>query len=326
MAFTVNEFRDLLEILRTRPEWKEELRRELLGEELLSLPSLVRELTKAIEEMNKRLYRVQQDVEVLKADVAELKTDVTVLKTDVAELKTDVTVLKADVAELKTDVTVLKADVAELKTDVTVLKADVAVLKADVAELKTDVTVLKADVAELKTDVTVLKADVAVLKADVAELKADVTVLKTDVASLKGESLERKYRERPFVYFRRIVRKPKILTDGELDDLLSAALDNGVLTEADVEEISRLDAVVRGRRLSDDCIVYLAVEISAKIDRYDVERAVRRARLLEKLPGVVAMPVVAGEALTSEGAQTAKQVAAWTVTDGYAVEGATLSA
>ena len=254
MAFTVNDFRDLLEIIRTMPEWKEALRRELLGEEILSLPALIRDLLKVIEEMNKRLYRVEQDVEVLKADVE-------------------------------------------------VLKADVEVLKADVG---------------------VLKADVEVLKADVEVLKADVGVLKTDVATLKGDSLERKYRERPFVYFRRILRKPKLLSDSELDDLLSQAQADGVLNDAEVEEISRLDAVVRGRRISDDRAAYLAVEVSVTIDARDVARAVQRAKLLEKIPGVVALPVVAGEKLTPEGISALKQSAAWVVLDGQARPGAEL--
>jgi cell division protein FtsB len=247
MAFTVNDFRDLLEIIRTMPEWKEALRRELLGEEILSLPALIRDLLKVIEEMNKRLYRVEQDVEVLKADVE-------------------------------------------------VLKADVGVLKADVG----------------------------VLKADVEVLKADVGVLKTDVATLKGDSLERKYRERPFVYFRRILRKPKLLSDSELDDLLSQAQADGVLNDAEVEEISRLDAVVRGRRISDDRAAYLAVEVSVTIDARDVARAVQRAKLLEKIPGVVALPVVAGEKLTPEGISALKQSAAWVVLDGQARPGAEL--
>ncbi len=219
MAFTVNDFRDLLEIIRTMPEWKEALRRELLGEEILSLPALVRDLLKAIEEMNKRLYRVEQDVEVL---------------------------------------------------------------------------------------------------------KTDVEALKTDVAALKGDSLERKYRERPFVYFRRILRKPKLLSDGELDDLLSQAQADGVLNDAEVEEISRLDAVVRGRRISDDRAAYLAVEVSVTIDARDVARAVQRAKLLEKIPGVVALPVVAGEKLTPEGISALKQSAAWVVLDGQARPGAEL--
>jgi len=242
MAFTVDDFKDLLEILRTMPEWKEALRRELLGEELLALPGLVRDLVKVVEEMNKRLYRVEQDVAVLKADVA----------------------------------------------------------------------VLKADVGELK-------ADVAVLKTDVAELKTRVAGLEVDVGGLKGDSLERKYRERPFVYFRRILRKPKLLTDGELDDLLSQAQASCALTEAEVEEISRLDAVVRGRRVLDDRVVHLAVEISARIEGYDVERAVRRAQLLQKIPGIVALPVVAGEQLTPDGNTALEQAGAWVVTDGRAV-------
>ncbi len=242
MAFTVEDFQDLLEILRAMPEWKEALRRELLGEELLALPSLVRELTKAIVEMNQRLYRLEQKVEVIEADVGVLKADV-----------------------------------------------------------------------------EVLKADVGALKADVEVLKADVGVLKTDVAALKGDSLERKYRERPFVYFRRILRKPKTLTDQELDNLLSKAQADGVLTEAEVDEISRLDAIVRGQRAADGQIAYLAVEISVKIDEHDVDRAMKRSELLQKIPGVLAIPVVAGEQITPEGSAALAQNAVWAVIDGYTV-------
>lgn len=88
-------------------------------------------------------------------------------------------------------------------------------------------------------------------------VEQDVAGLKADVAELKGDSLERKYRERPFVCFRRIARKLKLLTDSELESLLSAAMADGVLTEADAEEIARLDALIRGRRISDDREVYL---------------------------------------------------------------------
>ena len=243
MAFTVNDLRDLLEILRTMPEWKEALRRELLGDELLALPGLVRKLMAAVEEMNRRLARVEQDI----------------------------------------------------------------------AEMNRRLT-------RVEQDVGVLKADVGVLKADVEVLKADVGVLKTDVATLKGDSLERKYRERPFVYFRRIVRKSKVLTDSEIEELLSQAQASGALSEADVDEISRLDVIVCGRRITDDSVAYLAVEVSAKIDDYDVERAVRRAKLLAKIPGVVAIPVVAGEQLAPEGRRALKQTAAWAVVDGSAIE------
>jgi hypothetical protein len=243
MAFTVNDFRDLLEILRTMPEWKEALRRELLGEEFLALPGLVRELIRTVEAMDKRLYRVEQVTEQM------------------------------------------------------------------------DKRLYRVEQVTEQMDKRLYRVE-----QDVEVLKTDVAVLKTDVAALKGDALERKYRERPFVYFRRILRKPKVLTDGELDDLLSQAQAEGTLSEAEVEEISRLDAVVRGRRISDGGTIYLAVEISAKIDDRDVARAVQRAKLLEKIPSVIAIPVVAGEQLTPEGAEALKQTAAWAVTDGYATE------
>jgi hypothetical protein len=44
MAFTVSEFRDLIQLLEQHPAWREELRRWVLTEELLALPQMVREL------------------------------------------------------------------------------------------------------------------------------------------------------------------------------------------------------------------------------------------------------------------------------------------
>ena len=64
----------------------------------------------------------------------------------------------------------------------------------------------------------------------------------------------------------------------------------------------------------------LAVEVSSKIDNRGVNRAARRARLLEKVPAVVAVPVVAGKGVTREGFEAAKQSAVWTLTNGHAVD------
>lgn len=44
MSFTVEEFRDLVSILEQQPQWRAELRRLLLTDELLELPNVVREL------------------------------------------------------------------------------------------------------------------------------------------------------------------------------------------------------------------------------------------------------------------------------------------
>ena len=47
MAFTVDDLQDLLRLLERHPEWRAELRRYVLTEELLELPALVRQLAEA---------------------------------------------------------------------------------------------------------------------------------------------------------------------------------------------------------------------------------------------------------------------------------------
>lgn len=43
MAFTVSDFQDLMRLLREHPEWKAELRQQILDEEFLRLPEYVRQ-------------------------------------------------------------------------------------------------------------------------------------------------------------------------------------------------------------------------------------------------------------------------------------------
>ncbi|MER3404138.1 MAG: hypothetical protein C4289_02305, partial [Chloroflexota bacterium] len=62
MPFTVSDFHDLVRLLEQHPEWRAELRRLVLTEELLSLPALVRELTEAQRSAGERLARLEEAV------------------------------------------------------------------------------------------------------------------------------------------------------------------------------------------------------------------------------------------------------------------------
>ena len=59
MAFTVRDFRDLIQLLEQHPEWRADLRRLVLTEELLELPAIVRELAERVD----RLAAAQQRAE-----------------------------------------------------------------------------------------------------------------------------------------------------------------------------------------------------------------------------------------------------------------------
>ncbi len=87
------------------PALRSQLRAVLLGDELLELPRIVRQLGEDLRLLSEELRRFEAAVDrrfaALEADVGTLKTDVAELKTDVATLKTDVATLKADMGDVK---------------------------------------------------------------------------------------------------------------------------------------------------------------------------------------------------------------------------------
>lgn len=65
MALTIREFPDLIRVLQHHPEWREELRRQVLTDELLSLPQIVRELAEAQVRTEQRLGALAERVDAL---------------------------------------------------------------------------------------------------------------------------------------------------------------------------------------------------------------------------------------------------------------------
>ncbi len=65
MAFTVQDFRDLLTLLDQHPEWREELLRRLLSDRFLKLPDAVDELKVALAALAEAQRRTEERVEEL---------------------------------------------------------------------------------------------------------------------------------------------------------------------------------------------------------------------------------------------------------------------
>lgn len=182
------------------------------------------------------------------------------------------------------------------------LKRKVDHLDARVGRLEGDVHTLKQDVGQLKQDVAQLKQDVAQLKQDVAQLKQDVAQLKQDVAQLKGSDFERTVRERAPAYFGRIVKRCRLIPFEELASVLEDAVEAGAIEEEEKNEALLLDAVVRGR-LKNGREVLLAVEVSLTVDREDVQRAARRAEVLNRAFSLETIGVACGKERT-QGAES----------------------
>ena len=101
MPFTVEDFRDLIRIVEERPEWRADLRRLVLTDELLSLPEQVAKLTGQVA----GLAEAQRRTEVQVAGLAEAqrRTEVQVaeLTGQVAGLALIVQTMAGDVGDLK---------------------------------------------------------------------------------------------------------------------------------------------------------------------------------------------------------------------------------
>ncbi len=220
MAFTVHDFHDMVVILESEPSWRQELRRLLLTEDILTLPQFVRELA---ESNRKFEARVETRFDRVESDIVELKTDVSQLKTDVSQLKTD------------------------------------------------------------------------------------VSQLKTDVGRFNGRDLERMVRERPFVYLSRFALRLQVVDESEIATALEEAVEAAILSESEMEDAKLIDAIARGKRRLDGAIVLLACEISAAVNEYDIQRAVRRAGLIAKATRQEVIPVVLGETISERMRQLADQ-------------------
>ena len=234
MPFTVAEFHDLVRILEEHPEWRAEIRRLVLTDEILTLPELVRDLIQA-------QHRTEERVAHLEDRLAALVE----------------------------------------------------------AQIRTEQQIAALTEAQLRTE-------------------RRIVTLTNDVADLKGYFLELRYKSQAHTYFAPLIRRTRVLSPEELDTLLEAAVTQGRLSEAEADEIVLADLLLRGRHREDHTEVYVVVEISSKVDPYDVERSVRRAMLLSRL-GTPAIPVVAGKEVIEEAANLANMLHVWQLTNGQAV-------
>jgi hypothetical protein len=72
MAFTVQDFHDLVALLTQHPEWQAELRRLVLTEELLALPQIVHDLAEAQQRTEQQIAQLVQAQQRIEQQIAQL--------------------------------------------------------------------------------------------------------------------------------------------------------------------------------------------------------------------------------------------------------------
>jgi chromosome segregation ATPase len=198
MSFTSAEFQDLLRLLEQHPEWREELRRVLLTEELLSLPQLVRDLCKSTEALVEAQRRTEERMTRLEEAITALAEAQRRTAEHVAQLEQRVTRLEEAITALAEAQRRTEERVAQLEERVTRLEEIVAALAEAQRQLAEAQRRTEERVAQLEERVTRLEEIVAALaeaqrqlaeaqrrtEERVARLEEAVTTLSAEVAAL----------------------------------------------------------------------------------------------------------------------------------------------
>ncbi|MGH9070144.1 MAG: hypothetical protein ACRDX8_02985 [Acidimicrobiales bacterium] len=172
-------------------------------------------------------------------------------------------------------------------------------------------------IAENTRAISELRESIAELREVVRSLEAQMQLLGHRVENLTGDMggmrLELAYRNHTYGYFGRLLKRSHALTDRELSDLLSDAVEDGRLSAEGAEDVALADLIVTGT--ADGQLTYLVVEISRSLRTGDVVRAERRAGALSGL-GDPVKAVVAGDSVHGSVVEAAEEAGVGVVLDG----------
>ncbi len=366
MAFTREDYDDLIKMVLESPELSERLRFALFGRSFSALPAdiqairitlfevistqkegaaQIKSLAEAQTRTNEQLAKLSEEVWALTeaqkrtdAKVAELAEAQTRTEEQVAKLSEEVRALTeaqkrtdAKVAELAEAQTRTNEQLAKLSEEVRALTEAQKRTEAKVAELSEAQTRTDAKIAELveaqkRTDEKIAELVEAQkhLEEQVAKLTEEIRVivrrldalteshykLESRVSRLTGMVLEINYERKAQARFGRLLRKARVIEWNVLEDLLTG------LSPEEIEELSEIDLVVQGIWKQDPQYqVFLAIEVSGKVEAWDVKRALERTKLMRKA-GLLTLPVVAGEEITHEAKAYAKEQGVIIILDG----------
>ncbi len=127
--------------------------------------------------------------------------------------------------------------------------------------------------------------------------------LQRDTAELKGYHLEEYYRHHATAILGRYFRSLKVVDKG---DYLQKLHEQSPMTDEEWRQLVSADLFLRGRHQPSGAEYLTVWEISWKIDRSDVQRAIQRAELLRRWEANT-LPVVAGKNITQGARRMAQQ-------------------
>ena len=163
-----------------------------------------------------------------------------------------------------------------------------------------------------------MPVSVARIEKDVATLTERTDKLTDDVAWLRGKAHETDFSRtatsllnREFGFRRTRVVHGNVVAvprySEEFADSIAEAAENGTITDEQLQRIFATDVIVQCRHPQSSELVWVAVEVSGRVDEGDINRAVQSAQILRAVFAQEALSVVVGERIDSQDAARAQQ-------------------
>jgi len=331
MAFTVEDLRDLAELLRAHPEWREPLWALLASEEVRRMPERMERSFQRAARLILALYRAQRqhykEFVAHRAETdrrfAELAEAQRRTEESLRRLAEEFAAHRQEFLEFRAEVDRRFAELAEAQRrhyeEFVAHRAETDRRFAELAEAqRRHYEEFVAHRAETDRRFAELAEALRILTERVDRVEARLEDHSRDLGELKSMRLEALYAEKPAVLFRSLLRRAAIVPDARQAEILEEAVAAGRITMEEADRAAPLDALVEGFHRREDRRMYLAVEISWQGTTRDVARAAERAAVFAQALGAEVIPVVAAKELTAPARRMARARGVWWLQDGRA--------
>ncbi|MCX2726680.1 AAA family ATPase [Thermomicrobium sp. 4228-Ro] len=272
-----------------------------------------------IEALTVRMERVEAQIEALTQRIDDLTVRMERVEAQIEALTVRMERVEAQIAALTQRVDDLTVRMERVEAQIEALTQRMERVEAQIEALTQRMERVEAQIEALTQRMERVEAQIAALtqrmervEAQIAELTQELRFVRSRLDEYVGITLELRYHQRASAIFGRFLRRVRPGTAGDVSDQLVE-----LLTEREAEEAFAIDLLVRGvpRSMPELGEVWIAIEVSSVVDRYDVERALRRAAILRRVHPRV-LPAVAGERLTEGAGELAGNEAVLVVQDG----------
>jgi len=282
VTVTTIKFHELVRALETHPRWRAELREVLFPQEFLDLPGAVKELAEAQRRTEEALVRLTERMERGFAEAAAAR----------AEAAADRQRIWQAIRETNER---MEKGFAEAAADRQRIWEAMEKGFAEAAEDRRRIwEAMEKGFAEAAEDRRRIWQGVE-------RLADQMYTMTKDVGSLKGTAKELWYQNRAASIFGLLLSRGHDVAN-RVADRLYEAQKQGIISHSERKDALAADLFWKGRRRENGDEVVLVVEVSWLVEKHDVERAERRAKILRRV-GIRALPVAAGE-VWGEGAKS----------------------